>query len=188
MEENQNFSKEGTNPVELMKELKIETESLYKEFQSLSSGVSIMDEKLKRTEYFIEQNLKELKEKVGNIKVGISPEDLKQLETYKDYFNHYKPLLYVSLFVILSGWGLGIFSALSGVKWYKESVRTKQEIRTEVLQEIKTQGSMIIESQTFLNYREQSEALKAWQKSNPKEGESFTNYFKQYQKSKKENK
>jgi gas vesicle protein len=188
MEENQNFGTEGLNSMELMEQLKIKTESLYKEFQSLSSGVSIMDEKLKRTEYFVEQNLKELKEKVGNVKVGISPEDLRQLETYKDYFNHYKPLLYVSLFVILSGWGLGIFSALSGVKWYKESVRTKQEIRTDVLQEIKTQGNMIIDTQTFLNYREQSEALKAWQKSNPEESESFTNYFKQYQKLNKEKK
>ncbi|MBL1220948.1 hypothetical protein JET18_08875 [Chryseobacterium sp. L7] len=188
MEENQNFSTEGLNAVELMEQLKIKTESLYKEFQSLSSGVSIMDEKLKRTEHFVEQNLKELKEKAGTVRVGISPEDLRQLESYKDYFNHYKPLLYVSLFIILSGWGLGIFSALSGVKWYKESVRTKQEIRTDVLQEIKAQGNMIIESQTFLNYREQSEALKAWQKSNPKESESFTNYLKQYQKLKKENK
>ncbi|KMQ65060.1 hypothetical protein ACM46_12765 [Chryseobacterium angstadtii] len=188
MEENQNFSTEDPNLMEQMEWLKIKTESLYKEFQNLNSGISIMDKKLKGTEYFIEQNLKELKEKVGNIKVGISPEDLNQLETYKDYFNHYKPLLYVSFFIILSGWGLGIFSALSGVKWYKESVRTKQEIRTEVLQEIKTQGNAIIESQKLLDYKEQSEALKAWQKSNPKESESFTNYFKQYQKFNKEKK
>ncbi|MDP9959176.1 hypothetical protein [Chryseobacterium lathyri] len=188
MEENQNFNTAGPDPIELMKKLKIETESLYKEFQSLSSGISIMNEKLKRTENLIEQNLKELKEKVGNIKVEISPEDLKQLETYKDYFNHYKPLLYVSFFIIISGWGLGIFSALSGVKWYKESVRTKQEIRTEVLQEIKAQGNVIIEGQKLLDYEKQSEALEAWEKSNPKESKSLTNYFKQYQKLKKEKK
>lgn len=182
---NQNPSSGRLNPVELLEQLKITTKALSRESQSLNSGITGMDEKLKGTERLIGQSLKELRESVMDIRVGISPEDLKKLEAYKDYFKHYKPVLYISLFVMLSGWGLAIFGAYSGIKYYKESVRTKQEVRYEVLQEIGNDGNIIVERQKWNDYKEQSEVLKAWQKSNPRDSESLTNYFKGYREFKK---
>ncbi|PQA89803.1 hypothetical protein B0A69_22080 [Chryseobacterium shigense] len=173
------------NPAELLEQLKITTEALHKESTQLNSNIPGIDKKLKETGELIAHSLKELRESVMDIRVGISPEDLKKLESYKDYFKHYKPVLYISLFVMLSGWGLAIFGAYSGIKYYKESVRTKQEIRGEVLQEINQDGNVIVERQKWSDYKEQSEVLKAWQKSNPRDSESLTNYFKGYQEFKK---
>ncbi|WP_139423972.1 hypothetical protein [Chryseobacterium mulctrae] len=87
--------------------------------------------------------------------------------------------------MMLSGWGLGIFGAYSGIKWYKESVRTKQEIRGEVLQEIENSGKAIVEKAKWDGYVEQSQVLRAWQKSNPKDSESLEIYYKGYQDFKK---
>ncbi|SIS62177.1 hypothetical protein SAMN05421639_11211 [Chryseobacterium shigense] len=182
---NQNAGSGRLNPVELLEQLKTTTEALHRESNNLNSGVSGMDEKLRESRELIDHSLKELRESVMDIKVGISPEDLKKLESYKDYFKHYKPVLYISLFVMLSGWGLAIFGAYSGIKYYKESVRTKQEIRGEVLQEINQGGNVIVEKSKWDSYVEQSQVLRAWQKSNPKDSKSLEVYYKGYQDFKK---
>lgn len=94
-----------------MEDLKLTTAALQKETQNLNSGMTRIDEKLRNAEILIDKSLNNLKESVLDVKVGISSEDLNKLESYKDYFKHYKPVLYISLFVMLSGWGLAIFGA-----------------------------------------------------------------------------
>lgn len=182
---NQNIGSGRLNPVELLEQLKTTTEALHRESSNLNSGVSGMDEKLRESRELIDHSLKELRESVMDIRVGISPEDLKKLESYKDYFKHYKPILYISLFVMVSGWGLAIFGAYSGIKWYKESVRTKQEIRGEVLQEIHQGGNIIVSKEQWENYEYQNKVLKAWKKSNPKDHEKLSIYYQGYQDSQK---
>ena len=185
MDENSNQNPSKFDPIAVVDDLKKATTALQKETQNLNSGISGIDEKLKIAELLIDHKLKILTESISDIQIGVSPEDLKKLEAYKDYFKHYKPFLYISLFVMLSGWGLGIFGAYSSIKWYKESVRTKQEIRGEVLQEIENSGKAIVEKAKWDGYVEQSQVLRAWQKSNPKDSESLEIYYKGYQDFKK---
>lgn len=188
MEENNNQSPGRLSPSELLEQLKITTEALRRESQQLNSSIPGIDKKLKESGELIDRSLKELKSSVMDIRVGISAEDLKKLEAYKDYFKHYKPVLYISLFVMISGWGLALFGAYSGMKYYKEGVRTKQEIRHEVLQEIGNDGNVIVEKQKLDYYKELNGVLKAWEKSNPKDSESFRNYYRGFQEFKKGNK
>lgn len=178
---NQNASSPRLNPVELLEQLKITTGRLERQVSQLNSESASMQELAMDVSDIFEGKLQELKKSASDIKIGISPEDVKKLESYKDYFKHYKPVLYTSLFVMLSGWGLGIFGAYSGIKWYKESVRTKQEIRAQVLQEIGKDGNIIVEKAKWEGYVEQSQVLRAWQKSNPKDSESLEIYYKGYQ-------
>lgn len=186
MEENKsNQNPAKFDPKAVVDDLKQATTALQKETQNLNSGISGMDERLKQSKELIDHSLKELKESVMDIRVGISPEDLKKLESYKDYFKHYKPVLYISLFVMLSGWGLGVFGAYSGIKWYKESVRTKQEIRGEVFQEIEKSGNVIVSKEQWENYEYQNNVLEAWKKSKPKDWEKLSIYYKGYQDSQK---
>ncbi|MBB6372762.1 hypothetical protein [Chryseobacterium shigense] len=177
---NQNPSSGRLNPVELLEQLKTTTEALHRESNNLNSGVSGMDKKLKESRELIDHSLKELRESVMDIRVNISPEDIRKLETYKDYFKHYKPVLYISLFVMLSGWGLALFGGYSGIKYYKESVRTKQEIRGEVLQEINQDGNVIVSKEQWENYKFQNEVLKEWKKTNPEDSKSLMDYGNGY--------
>ena len=185
MEESKNQNQGKFDPKVVVEDLKITTVALQQETQKLNSGISGMDAKLKEAGTLIDHSLKELKESILDIRVGISPEDMKKLEAYKDYFKHYKPVLYISLFVMISGWGLAFFGAYSGMKYYQESVRTKQEIRAQVLQEIESSGKVIVEKSKWDSYVEQSQVLRAWQKSNPKDSESLEIYYKGYQDFKK---
>ena len=185
MEENKNQNQGKFDPKAVVEDLKITTAALQQETQKLNSGISGMDAKLKEAGTLIDHSLKELKESVLDIRVEISPEDLKKLEAYKDYIKHYKPVLYISLFVMLSGWGLALFGGYSGFKYYKESVRTKKEVRNVVLQEIANEGNIIVEKTKWESYVEQSQVLRAWQKSNPKDSKSLEVYYKGYQDFKK---
>jgi hypothetical protein len=184
MEKSNNSQTTGSgsfNPVEMMNQLKRTSEGLEKHISELKKESASLEELAMDVSDIFEGKLQELKKNASDIKIGISPEDVKKLESYKDYFKHYKPILYTSLFVMLSGWGLGIFGAYSGIKWYKESVRTKQEIRAQVLQEIGKDGNIIVEKAKWEGYVEQSQVLRAWQKSNPKDSESLEIYYKGYQ-------
>lgn len=185
MEEKSNQNPGKFDPKAVVEDLKLTTAALQKETQNLNSGITGIDEKLRKAEILIDKSLNNLKESVLDVKVGISPEDLKKLESYKDYFKHYRPVFYISLFVMLSGWGLAIFGAYSGMKYYRESVRTKQEIRAEILQEINQDGNVIVEKSKWDGYVEQSQVLRAWSKSNPKDSKSLEVYYKGYQDFKK---
>lgn len=177
---NQNASSGRLNPVELLEQLKITTGALEKQISQLNSESASMQELSMEVSDIFDRKVQELKKNVSGIEVGISPEDLKRLESYKDYFKHYKPVLYTSLFVMLSGWGLGIFGAYSGIKWYKESVRTKQEIRAQVLQEIGNDGNVIVSKEQWENYQFQNEVLKEWKKTNPEDSKSLIDYGNGY--------
>jgi hypothetical protein len=179
-ENNSNQNPSKFDPRAVVDDLKQATTALQKETQNLNSGISGIDGKLKESRELIDHSLKELKESVMNIRVGISPEDLKKLESYKDYFKHYKPVLYISLFVMLSGWGLAIFGAYSGLKYYKESIRTKQEIRVQVLQDIGNDGNVIVPKEQWENYQFQNEVLKEWKKTNPEDSKSLIDYGNGY--------
>jgi len=185
MEENKNQNSSKFDPRAIVEDMKTEGAALKREIQKIQFGISDIDTKLEETETFIDKSLKEFKETIANTRINISDEDIKKLESYKDYFKHYKPILYISLFVMVSGWGLALFGGYSGFKYYKESVRTKEEVRNAVLQEIANDGNIIVEKAKWESYVEQSQVLRAWQKSNPKDSESLEIYYKGYQDFKK---
>lgn len=185
MEENKNQNQGKFDPKAVVEDLKVTTAALQKETQKLTAGIFSIDQKLGESKTLIDHTLYELKENVQDIRINVSPEDIKKMESYKDYFKHYKPVFYGSLFILFCCLGLSAFGAYSGMKYYKESVRTKEEVRTQVLQEINQGGNVIVEKSKWDSYVEQSQVLRAWQKSNPKDSKSLEVYYKGYQDFKK---
>jgi hypothetical protein len=185
MEENKNQNSSKFDPQAIVEDMKTQGAALKREIQKIQFGVSDIDTKLEQTEYFIDKSLKEFKETIANTRITISDEDVKKLDSYKDFFKHYKPFLYISVFALLSGLGMSFFGVYSGVKWYQESVRTKQEIREEVFQEIESKGSIIVNKELWESYEYQEKVLKSWKKSNPEDHEKLSIYYQGYQASEK---
>lgn len=176
----QNVPTGNLSPQELVIELKNMTGFLMREIQNLRVENLQTQKNIRDTEHVVKQSLKRLKENISEIRIDVSEADMKKLEAYKDYFKHYKPIFYISLFVILSGLGLSIFGAYSGVKWYRESVRTKQEIRQELLQEITQKGGAIISQEQLEIYEHQNKVLKSWNKEYPEKAEALVKYGERY--------
>ena len=177
---NQNASSGRLNPVELLEQLKTATSALEKQVSQLNSESASMQELSMEVSDIFDRKVQELKKNVSGIEIGISPEDLKKLESYKDYFKHYKPVFYGSLFILFCCLGLSAFGAYSGLKYYKESVRTKEEIRTQVLQDIGNEGNIIVPKEQWENYQFQNEVLKEWKKTNPEDSKSLIDYGNGY--------
>lgn len=180
MEENNDQNSGKFDPRAIFEGIKTTGAALHRETEKLNSGLSGIDKKLKETESLVDKSLQELKYSVSDIRINVSPEDINKMESYKDYFKHYKPVFYGSLFILLCCLGLSAFGAYSGMKYYKESVRTKEEVRTQVLQEIGKSGNVIVPKEQWDNYQFQNEVLKAWKKTNPRDSESLINYGNGY--------
>lgn len=185
MEENNDQNSGKFDPRAIFEGIKTTGAALHRETEKLNSGLSGIDKKLKETESLIDKSLQELKYSVSDIRINVSPEDIKKMESYKDYFKHYKPVFYGSLFILLCCLGLSAFGAYSGMKYYKESVRTKEEVRTQVLQEIQSSGGIIVEKKKWEEYQEQNRVILDWQKKNPKDSESLDIFIQGYKTGKK---
>lgn len=185
MENQNNQNSEKFEPKKLVEDLKTISAELKKQVEILNTGNYIINNNVENTKKLVDESIDGFKSSIKDINIGISPEDVKKMESYKDYFKHYKPVFYGSLFILFCCLGLTVFGGYSGFKYYKESVRTKQEIRGQILQEINDEGNVIVDRKQWENNKENIRLINSWQKSNPKDGESLSNYIKGYQDFKK---
>lgn len=86
MEENNNQNPARLSPAETVEQIKITTEALNRETQKLNSGISGIDQKLRESKMLIDHSLAEIENKISDIRINVSPEDIKKMEAYKDYF------------------------------------------------------------------------------------------------------
>lgn len=93
---------------------------------------------------------------------------------------------------IWSGFGtfiLGIFtwviSIFFATNWYKESIKSKSELRQEILNEIAGEGKRIIDEKEIKILKENTEIMQLWMKNNPKKAEDFLRFKEGFEASKK---
>ena len=85
--------------------------------------------------------------------------------------------------IIWSGFGtfiLGIFTLIFSINfatnWYKESIKSKSELRQDILKEIAGEGKKIYEEKEIKILSENTEIMQLWIKNNPKKGEDFLRF------------
>ena len=85
--------------------------------------------------------------------------------------------------IIWSGFGtfiLGIFTLIFSINfatnWYKESIKSKSELRQDILKEIAGEGKKIIDEKEIKILRENTEIVQLWIKNNPKKAEDFLRF------------
>ena len=85
--------------------------------------------------------------------------------------------------IIWSGFGtfiLGIFTLIISINfatnWYKESIKSKSELRQDILNEIAGEGKRIIDEKEIKILKENTEIMQLWIKNNPKKAEDFLRF------------
>ena len=93
---------------------------------------------------------------------------------------------------IWSGFGtfiLGIFTLIFSItfatNWYKESIKSKSELRQDILNEIAGEGKRIIDEKEIKILKENTEIMQLWMKNNPKKAEDFLRFKEGFEASKK---
>ena len=63
-------------------------------------------------------------------------------------------------------------------KWYSESIRTKTEIRQQILEEIRHDGRSIYKVKDFQQLQYNTDMMNKWMKAYPKQGREFMKFKK----------
>ena len=75
---------------------------------------------------------------------------------------------------------LGIFTLIFSINfatnWYKESIKSKTELRQDILNEIADIGKKIIDEKEIKILKENTEIMQLWIKNNPKKAEDFLRF------------
>ena len=61
-------------------------------------------------------------------------------------------------------------------QWYAESIKSKSEIRQEVLDEIKKEGQSIYKDEDYQQLLHNTELMNKWMKKNPKDAKNFLRF------------
>lgn len=150
--------------------IKVETESTMRGFNAtiLKLSESLEKEAQERNE-FIERVPKTIE---------ITPSE--------DYLNLNKVLSKNSKFMknIIYGMIAALFlsviitarNILFAKQWYAESIKSKSEIRQEILDEIKKDGQSIYKDEDYLQLQNNTELMNKWMNKNPKDAEKFLRF------------
>ena len=109
-----------------------------------------------------------------------------------DFYENFEKKMKRKEKVIWSGFGtfiLGIFtwviSIFFATNWYKESIKSKSELRQDILNEIAGEGKRIIDEKEIKILKENTEIMQLWMKNNPKKAEDFLRFKEGFEASKK---
>ena len=131
-----------------------------------------------------EENLKRetlFKSIPDKIIAEISPESVLQLEKFNRKTEIVKYLVFGSLAILLISFFVLTATIYLGKNWYRESIRTKTEVREEILKEIKNENKAIYETEQIKQLEHNATLMKKWMKKNPKDAEKFLKFKEGYE-------
>lgn len=131
-----------------------------------------------------EENLKRetlFKSIPDKIIAEISPESVLQLEKFNGKTEIVKYLVFGSLAILLISFFVLTATIYLGKNWYRESIRTKTEVREEILKEIKNENKAIYETEQIKQLEHNTTLMKKWMKKNPKDAEKFLKFKEGYE-------
>jgi len=109
----------------------------------------------------------------------------------EDYLNLNKELLKNSKFMKIIFYGmiaalfLSVLTTVGNIffakQWYAESIKSKSEIRQEILDEIKKDGQSIYKDEDYLQLQHNTELMNKWIKKNPKDAKNFLRFKDGYE-------
>lgn len=196
---------------ELLKHIVKNTESIQKESQELNNSKNEFLQKVETIGFGLDQKIEEIK----NLSAGINRDIAKTYQQEKSEINTFfdgrmqefskisfnlsekdRKQLQKADGLLQKWWKLPIiisvisllFSILLGflaVKFYSESVKSKEELKEEIAKEMQAKNLIWIEKGEWNQLKENTELVKLWSEKNPKDSKSLDSFIKGYETFKK---
>ena len=148
-----------------------------KQTQSITVMNGLLTE-LKQVETHIKQIADEIPKTVYLVhspETQVSVDGLKDQLNRRDFRKYYSSVMMV--LTVLAIVGLGTISR----KWFSESIRTKTEIRQQILEEIRDDGRSIYKVKDYHQLQYNTDMMNKWMKAYPKEGKEFLKFKKGFE-------
>lgn len=167
----------------------IKTEFLYEDLFSLKGetestmrGLNSTIFKLLKSQEKEVQERNEFIEKVPKaIEARLSEDSLNQLKALEKNSKFMKIIFYGMIGALF----LSVFTTVGNIifakQWYAESIRSKSEIRQEILNEIKNDGQSIYKVNDYKLLQHNTELMNKWIKKSPKDAEKFLRFKDGYE-------
>ncbi len=170
-------------------------ELLNKVIQSNEKNASSIQEFVKKqTEFITVMNglLTELKQVETHIKqiadeipktvyLVHSPETQASVDGLKDQLNRKDFRKYYSSIMLVLALLIIVAAGSLSRKWFSESIRTKTEIRQQILEEIRDDDQSIYKVKDFQQLQYNTDMMNKWMKAYPKEGKEFMKFKKGFE-------
>ena len=111
----------------------------------------------------------------------LSPESVLQLEKFNRKAGIVKYSVWGSLAIATFSFLILLATIYLGRSWYRESIRTKTEVRAEILEEIREENKAIYETEQIKQLEHNATLMKKWMKKNPKDAEKFLKFKEGYE-------
>ena len=135
-------------------------------------------ESVKRTEF--------LKNIPTKIEAVLAPETVGHFEKIDSKIKEMKFLTWSGLGTMILAILILFISINFATNWYKESIRSKSEIRADILNEIAGEGKKIYDENEVKALGENTKLMQLWIKNNPKKAEDFLRFKDGYEAKKSE--
>ena len=135
-------------------------------------------ESVKRTEF--------LKNIPTKIEAVLSPETVEDFEKIDSKIKEMKILIWSGLGTMVLGIMILVISINFATNWYKESIKSKSELRQNILTEIAGEGKKIYDENEVKALSENTKLMQLWIKNNPKKAEDFLRFKDGYEAKKSE--
>ena len=130
-------------------------------------------ESVKRTEF--------LKNIPTKIEAVLSPETVEDFEKINSKMKEMKIVSWSGLGTMILGILILVISINFATNWYKESIRSKSEIRADILNEIADEGKKIYNENEVKVLTDNTKLMQLWIKNNPKKAEDFLRFKDGYE-------
>ena len=116
-----------------------------------------------------------------NIKTDLSENTLSRLEHFEKKSKSLKYLLigsFVSLGIAIIVMFLSFYLSK---QWYSTSIKTKEEIRSQIFKEMRAEGKEFYDIEVFNRLKMNTEIINKWIERNPKQGNNFLKFKEGYE-------
>ena len=125
-------------------------------------------ESVKRTEF--------LKNFPTKIEAVLAPETVESFEKIDSKIKEIKIFSWSRIGTMILAILILVISIKFATNWYKESIRSKSEIRADILNKIASEGKKIYDENEVKVLSENTKLMQLWIKNNPKKAEDFLRF------------
>ena len=116
-----------------------------------------------------------------NIKMDLSENTLSRLEHFEKKSKSLKYLLLGSFSCLGIAIIVMFLSFYLSKQWYDTSIKTKEEIRSQIFKEMRSEGKEFYDIEVFNRLKMNTEIINKWIERNPKQGNNFLKFKEGYE-------
>ena len=155
----------------LVGEFQSSASSLNHRIKNLETSFKDISKQIENTTKFIPKN----------IKMDLSENTLSRLEHFEKKSKSLKYLLIGSFSCLGIAIIVMFLSFYLSKQWYSTSIKTKEEIRSQIFKEMRTEGKEFYDIEVFNQLKMNTEIINKWIERNPKQGNNFLKFKEGYE-------